>query len=203
MYNSSHVLIRVNIIFQSVAVWFCHKERLTDLHWDRDLTFLMHLGFIDGPFVPQNLISTQERPVPLPKIQMTSRLKNFNVLCVQGRNPVILSFSLKSPGKRIPSRFPNVAPTEKNTGSQDIFTSLLICLSLRACDKRAPSMFPNRVPMDWCTACAAVQNKQYQINLYIFMWDCGSTVVKVLYYKSEALVHNSRKIIQPTQLFSW
>ena len=75
MYNSSHILITVNIIFQSVAVWFCHKGRLTDLYWFRDLTFLMHLGFIDGPFVPHNLISTQERPVPLPKFQMALRFK--------------------------------------------------------------------------------------------------------------------------------
>jgi len=75
MYKSSHILIMVNIIFQSVAVWFCHKGRLTDLHWVRDLTFLMHLGLIDGPFVPHNLISTQESPVALPKFQMTLRFK--------------------------------------------------------------------------------------------------------------------------------
>jgi hypothetical protein len=35
----------------------------------------MHLGPIDGPFVPHNLISTQESPVPLPKLQMAPRLK--------------------------------------------------------------------------------------------------------------------------------
>jgi hypothetical protein len=35
----------------------------------------MHLGLIDGPFVPHNLISTQESPVPLPKFQMAPRLK--------------------------------------------------------------------------------------------------------------------------------
>jgi hypothetical protein len=34
----------------------------------------MHLGRIDGPFVPSNL-TTQESPVPLLKFQMTSRLK--------------------------------------------------------------------------------------------------------------------------------
>jgi hypothetical protein len=28
----------------------------------------MHLGLIDGPFVPHNLISTQESPVPLLKV---------------------------------------------------------------------------------------------------------------------------------------
>jgi hypothetical protein len=35
----------------------------------------MHLGLIDGPFVPHNLISTQETPVPLLKLQMAPRLK--------------------------------------------------------------------------------------------------------------------------------
>jgi len=35
----------------------------------------MHLGFIDGPFVPYNLISAQKSPVPLPKFQMAPRLK--------------------------------------------------------------------------------------------------------------------------------
>jgi len=35
----------------------------------------MHLGLIDGPFVPHNLISAQESPVPLPKFQIAPRLK--------------------------------------------------------------------------------------------------------------------------------
>jgi hypothetical protein len=35
----------------------------------------MHLGLTDGPYVPHNLISTPESPVPLLKFQMTPRLK--------------------------------------------------------------------------------------------------------------------------------
>jgi hypothetical protein len=35
----------------------------------------MHLGLTDGPFVPHNLISVQESPVPLPKFQMAPRFK--------------------------------------------------------------------------------------------------------------------------------
>jgi len=35
----------------------------------------MHLGLIDRPFVPHNLVSTQESPVPLLKFQMAPRLK--------------------------------------------------------------------------------------------------------------------------------
>jgi len=44
---------------------------------------------------------------------MAPRLKNLNVLWLQERNPDLLSFSLKSPDKRIPSRFPNRAPKER------------------------------------------------------------------------------------------
>jgi len=36
---------------------------------------LMHLGLIDMPFVPHNLMSAQESPVPLPKFQKAPRLK--------------------------------------------------------------------------------------------------------------------------------
>jgi len=77
----------------------------------------MHLGLIDGPVVPHNLISTQESPVPLLKFQMALRLHGFRV---QERNPDILFFSLKSPGKQTPSRFPNRAPMEREAHLQDI-----------------------------------------------------------------------------------
>jgi len=50
-------------------------DRQVDLHWVRALTVPMHLGLTDGPFVPHNLISAQERPVSLPKFQMTPRFK--------------------------------------------------------------------------------------------------------------------------------
>jgi len=48
---------------------------LTDLHWVRALTVPMHLGLIDGPFVPHNLLTAQESLVPIPKFQMVPRLK--------------------------------------------------------------------------------------------------------------------------------
>jgi hypothetical protein len=35
----------------------------------------MHLGLIDRPFVPHNLISSQESPVSLAKLQMIPRYK--------------------------------------------------------------------------------------------------------------------------------
>jgi len=50
---------------------------LIDLHWVQALTVPMHLGLIDGPFVPPNLISARDSPVPLPKFQMSLRLKTL------------------------------------------------------------------------------------------------------------------------------
>jgi len=35
----------------------------------------MHLGLRDGPFVSNNLVSTQESQIPLLKFQMALRLK--------------------------------------------------------------------------------------------------------------------------------
>ena len=46
-----------------------------DLHWVQAVTVPMHLGLIEGPLVPHNLISVQESPVPLPKFQMAPRHK--------------------------------------------------------------------------------------------------------------------------------
>jgi len=112
----------------------------------------MHLGRIDGPFVPHNLISAQESPVPLPKFQMANRIKILMSSVSKKGTQIYYSFLSKSPGKWIPSRFPTGAPMESNTRLQGVFTSLLIYLSfylsLRVPGKGAPSMFPNRVPMD-------------------------------------------------------
>jgi hypothetical protein len=103
-------------------------DSLIDMHWVLALMVPMHLGLIYGIFVPHNLISAQESPVPLPKFQMAPGLKIVMSSGVQERNPDILIFLSKSPGKRILSRFPNGAPVERDTRLQGIFTSLLIYL---------------------------------------------------------------------------
>jgi hypothetical protein len=46
-----------------------------DLLWVQALKVSMHLGHIDGSFVPHNLISAQESPVPLPNFKMTPKHK--------------------------------------------------------------------------------------------------------------------------------
>jgi hypothetical protein len=66
----------------------------------------MHLGLIDGPFVPHNLISAQEIPVPLPKFQMAPRLKILMSSGSMKGTRIYYVFLSKSHGKRIPSRFP-------------------------------------------------------------------------------------------------
>jgi len=80
----------------------------------------MHLGLINGSFVPHTLISTQENPVLSLKFQMVPRLKNLNGLWLQERNPDIFFFSLESPIKWTPSRFPNRAPMVREACLQGI-----------------------------------------------------------------------------------
>jgi len=66
-YNFVLTYIFSYCIFQMLA--------LIDLHWVWARMAPMHLDLIDGPFVPHNLISAQESPVPIPKFQMAPRLK--------------------------------------------------------------------------------------------------------------------------------
>ena len=108
----------------------------------------MHL--IDGPFVPHNLISTQDSPVPLPKFQMAPRLKILLSSGSKKGTQIYYPFLSKSPGKRIPSSFPNGAPMDRDTRLQCIFTYLLIYFFIsKALEKEGPSMFPKSgAPME-------------------------------------------------------
>jgi len=91
------------------------------LRWVRALTVSMHLGFIDGPFVPQNLISAQESPVLLRKFQMAHRLK---ILMSCGSKKGNYPFLSKSPDRQIPFRFPNGAPMERERPTYRAFLHL-------------------------------------------------------------------------------
>ena len=84
----------------------------------------MHVSLIDRPFVPHNLMSTQESPVPLIKLQMAPRLKILMASGSKKGTEVYVSFSLKSPGKWTPSSFSNRAPMERYTHLQGICISL-------------------------------------------------------------------------------
>jgi len=68
----------------------------------------MHLGLI--PFVPHNLISAQDSPVPLPNFQMAPRFKTSMSSVSKEGTQIYYRVLSKSPGKRIPSRFPQRGP---------------------------------------------------------------------------------------------
>jgi len=122
----------------TILTWF----HLIDLHWFRAVTVPMHLGLIDGPFVPQNLIAAQESPHHLPKFQVTPRLRILNVFWVQKRNPDILCFSLKKSRQAKFLQVPQQGPYEERyppTGH--FYISLDISLYRKGPKKRA-SMFP-------------------------------------------------------------
>jgi hypothetical protein len=108
----------------------------------------MHLGLIEGPFVPHNLISTistQESPIPLPKFQMAPRLKILMSSGSKKGTQIYPPFLSKSPGKRNPSRFPNGAPIERDTCLQGIFyISFDISLYLKGPKKRASLNVPQK-----------------------------------------------------------
>jgi hypothetical protein len=105
----------------------------------------MHLGLIDGPFVPHILISAQESPVPLPKFQMAPRHKILMSSGSKKGAQIYYPCLSKSPGKQIPSRFPSGAPMKSDTHLQGTLTYLFIPKALR---KECPPIFPkSRAPM--------------------------------------------------------
>jgi hypothetical protein len=66
----------------------------------------MHLGLIDCPFVPHNLISTEESPVPLLKFQMAPRLKILMSFGSKKGTQIYFFFLSKIPANEPPPRFP-------------------------------------------------------------------------------------------------
>jgi hypothetical protein len=106
----------------------------------------MHLGRTDEPFVPHNVISTQESPVPLLKFQMAPRLKIWIASGPKKGTQIYFFFSLKSPGKRSPSRFPNRACMERDTRLRGILhisqRPHKNSSNKKAPRKKRPSMFP-------------------------------------------------------------
>jgi hypothetical protein len=119
-----------------------------DLQWVRTLMVPMHLGLLDKPFVPHNLISAPDSPVPLPKLQMTPTLKILMSSGSKKGTQIYFPFLSKSPGKRFPYRFPNGAPIESDTRLQGIFTHLLIYLFIsKALRKERPFCPPKAGPL--------------------------------------------------------
>jgi hypothetical protein len=70
----------------------------------------MHLGLTDGPYVPHNLISTQESPVPILKFQMAPRLKNLMSSGSKKGTQIHFSFLSKIPADEPPPGSPKAGP---------------------------------------------------------------------------------------------
>ena len=66
----------------------------------------MHLGLIDGPFVPHNLISAQESPVALPNFQMAPRLKMLLSTASKKGTQIYSPFLSKVPANESPPGSP-------------------------------------------------------------------------------------------------
>jgi hypothetical protein len=69
----------------------------------------MHLGLIDGPFVPHNLLLIQESPVPLLKFQIFPRLKILMVSGSKKGTQIYFSFLSKVLANN-PLRVPQQGP---------------------------------------------------------------------------------------------
>ena len=106
----------------------------------------MYLSLIDSPFVPHNLMSTQEGSAPLLKFQMAPILKILTSCGSKEGTEIYFFFSLKNPGKWTLSRFPNRVPMKRDSRLQGICISLenitKIPLNKRALRKMGTSMYP-------------------------------------------------------------
>jgi hypothetical protein len=126
----------------------------------------MHLGLIDRPFMPHNLISAQKSPVPLLKFQRAPRLKILmSSGSKQGTQVYFLLFS-QNPGKCTPNR----APMERDARLQGIFISLKnlikIPLHKKALRKKRPSIFPKSgAPMEADAHCRALLNISFGVPI--------------------------------------
>jgi hypothetical protein len=128
----------------------------------------MHLGLIDRPFVPHNLISAQESLVPLPKFQVAPRL-NLNVLWVEERNPDILSFSLKKSWQvNPPPDFPT-GPLWREMPAYIAFLYLFISKALR---KERSQWKQTPIPEPYLTYLSGpqVQEPFLQVPLMVSPW---------------------------------
>ena len=85
----------------------------------------MHLGLINGPYVPHNLILVQWSPVPLLKLQMAPRLKFLMSSGSKEKEPrYAFSFHFFLLSKVPVNETPPGSPMEKAAHLQGFFTYL-------------------------------------------------------------------------------
>jgi hypothetical protein len=143
-----------------------------DLRWVRALPVPMHLSLIDRPFVPHNLISSQESPVSLPKFQVAPRLKILKSSGSKKKPRYTILLSLKSPNKQIPSRFPTGSLwREIPAYSEFLHISWYIYIFIsKVLWKECPSMFPKSVvPMETDAHFRALFNISLRFDVHVTM----------------------------------
>ena len=146
---------------------------MIDLQWVRDLTVPLPLSLTDRPFVPHNLISAQQSPVPVPKFQMAPRLKIIMSSGSKKGTQIYYPFHSKVPASESPPGSPTGPLWREIPAYRAFITVLLIYtfyLSPRVPGKGAPSMLPNRVPMDRDTPSP-------EPLVYLFIHSCMSVGV--------------------------
>jgi hypothetical protein len=134
--------VRYSVVQHQLIDW------LIDLQWIRALTVPKHLGLMDRPFVPYNLISSQESPVPLPKFQMARWLKILMSFGFKNGNQIYYSFLSRTFRQANPLQNPERGPMEGDNCLQCIFTYLLLYLFIskalwkeRSCSPKAGSLW--------------------------------------------------------------
>jgi hypothetical protein len=126
----------------------------------------IHLGLIERPFVPHNLISSQESPVPLPKFQMPPRIEILMSSWSKKGTQIYFPFLSKCPSKQILSHVSQWGPYRERYQlighfyiSFDMY--LFISKSLR---KKRPSMFlKSEAPMETDTHSRALLNISFRV----------------------------------------
>ena len=98
---------------------------------------LIHLGLIDGPFLPHNLISAKESPVPLPKFQMDPRLKILMSSVSRKGTQIHYPFLSRVPASDSPPGFPTGRYGDRYPLTGHFHVSLDISLYLKGPKKRA------------------------------------------------------------------
>ena len=111
------------------------------------LTVPVHLGLIDGPFVPHNLISAQASHVPLPKFQKAPRLKILMSPGSKKGTRIYYPFLSRVAASESPPGSPTGPQWREIPAYRAFYISLDISLYLKG--PKRPSVFPKSgAPME-------------------------------------------------------
>jgi hypothetical protein len=130
----------------------------------------MHLGLTDGPFVPHNLISAQDSPLPLPKFQISPRLKILIFFGSKKGTQIYYPILSKKYQQANPLQVPQQGPyVERYPLTAHFYISLDISLYLKGPIKRASlhvsqkqGPYENRHPFHSLTAVT------YSVHLLLY-----------------------------------